>query len=48
MLYLCFLEMVRQVSGQCKEQALFLVKIWHTYFDHLQHHMRVTLDRTGQ
>ena len=25
---------MRQVSGQCKEQSLFLVKLWHSYFDH--------------
>ena len=41
MLYLCFLEMARQVSGQCKEQGLMLIKLWHSYFDHFQVKIRI-------
>ena len=48
MLYLCFLEMARQVSGQCKEQGLMLIKLWHSYFDHFQVKMKTTLAETAQ
>ena len=36
------------MSGQCKEQALFLVKLWHAYFDHYHQHMKQTLLKTGE
>ena len=43
MLYMCFLEIVRQISAQCKEQALMLVKLWHSYFDQYTDSMRKSL-----
>ena len=43
MLYMCFLEIVRQISSQCKEQALMLVKLWHSYFDQYADSMRKSL-----
>jgi len=39
MLYLCFLEVVRQVSANSKAQALVLLKIWHNH--HEQTHNKV-------
>jgi hypothetical protein len=39
MLYLCFLEVVRQVSASSKAQALVLLKIWHSH--HEQTHNKV-------
>jgi len=45
MLYLCFLEIVRQVSTKCKEQALFLLKIWHTYFDNFSNKIQTQFEK---
>eukprot|EP00347_Sterkiella_histriomuscorum_P021472 403333861 len=45
LLYLCFLEMVRQISAKCKEQGLIFIKIWHSYFDQIELQIRNLLDQ---
>ena len=40
LLYLCFVECIRQVGKQSKAQATLLMKIWYEYFNHVQTEVR--------
>lgn len=48
MLYLCFLEVVRQVSANSKAQALVLLKIWHSHHEHTHNKVANTFTEIKQ